>query len=249
MGNMTASFKASFAWSKPATSSHLTFGFSDKTAPARAPRSFFESASSSSSSLDGQPIHISQGRYAPLSSRLGFSVRAHCTSLLAAFLFVHFLLQILGAVHVFLYPRPHDLLVLLVLLPCERQTRSGTATRDSHFKASMNSSTASELVAKRPWAIEQTYRHSYTSCTPPVDFLPRQTRRPCARSRWRGLGNWGSPYCEGAAGQGGVTSSDTATSHRRIQGTGLTRRATRTHRREGKVWRREMALDRRRRWC
>ena len=51
MGNMTASLSASFACSRPATSSHRMFGFSDRMAPASAPRSFLESTSPSSSSL------------------------------------------------------------------------------------------------------------------------------------------------------------------------------------------------------
>mmetsp|Transcript_128596 Transcript_128596/g.191604 ORF Transcript_128596/g.191604 Transcript_128596/m.191604 type:complete len:262 (+) Transcript_128596:462-1247(+) len=49
VGRITVSFKLSFAFSRPATSSHLTFGFSDTIAPANAPRNFFFSASSSSS--------------------------------------------------------------------------------------------------------------------------------------------------------------------------------------------------------
>ena len=36
MGRMTASFNASFAPSRPATSSHLTFGLSDRIAPVEA---------------------------------------------------------------------------------------------------------------------------------------------------------------------------------------------------------------------
>lgn len=50
MGRMTASLRASLAWSRPATSSHLIFGFSERIAPASAPRSFFDSGSWSSSS-------------------------------------------------------------------------------------------------------------------------------------------------------------------------------------------------------
>lgn len=48
MGNMTASFRDSLAASRPATSSHLTLGLSERMAPCNAPRSFLESASSSS---------------------------------------------------------------------------------------------------------------------------------------------------------------------------------------------------------
>ena len=50
MGRMTASFRASLAPSRPATSSHRMLGFSVRMAPESAPRSFFESASCSPSS-------------------------------------------------------------------------------------------------------------------------------------------------------------------------------------------------------
>lgn len=46
IGKMTASFNASLAASKPATSLQWTFGFSVKIAPANADRSFLISASS-----------------------------------------------------------------------------------------------------------------------------------------------------------------------------------------------------------
>ena len=46
---MTASFNASLAAKRPATSSHLTFGFSETMAPCRAPRNFPFSLSSASS--------------------------------------------------------------------------------------------------------------------------------------------------------------------------------------------------------
>lgn len=46
---MTASFSASLAPSKPATSSHFTFGFSVTMAPASAPFSLLASASALSS--------------------------------------------------------------------------------------------------------------------------------------------------------------------------------------------------------
>ncbi|KAI9146600.1 hypothetical protein BKA69DRAFT_41411 [Paraphysoderma sedebokerense] len=52
---MTASFNASFAASKPAISSHFTFGFSDKMALARFDFNFFVSASSSSSVSEFSP--------------------------------------------------------------------------------------------------------------------------------------------------------------------------------------------------
>lgn len=45
MGRITASLSDALAPSRPATSSHLTFGFSDKIAPVRAPRNFFISGS------------------------------------------------------------------------------------------------------------------------------------------------------------------------------------------------------------
>ena len=51
MGNITASFKASLAASKPATSSHFTFGFSDTIAEDKAPRSLDVSSSSPFASL------------------------------------------------------------------------------------------------------------------------------------------------------------------------------------------------------
>ncbi len=56
IGRMTASFSASLAWSRPATSSHLMLGLSDSMAPARAPRSFFASGSCSSSSSSLQVV-------------------------------------------------------------------------------------------------------------------------------------------------------------------------------------------------
>ena len=59
MGRMTASFNASFACSKPATSSHLMSGLSVNIAPARAPRSFFASGSPSSSSSSLWRLRIS----------------------------------------------------------------------------------------------------------------------------------------------------------------------------------------------
>mmetsp|Transcript_5634 Transcript_5634/g.11914 ORF Transcript_5634/g.11914 Transcript_5634/m.11914 type:complete len:319 (+) Transcript_5634:421-1377(+) len=51
-GKMTASLRASFAPSKPATSSHFTLGFSVKMEPARAPFIFLLSPSSFESPLD-----------------------------------------------------------------------------------------------------------------------------------------------------------------------------------------------------
>lgn len=51
IGRMTASFRASFAPSKPATSAHFTFGFSTTMAPSSLPWSFFFSGSSPSESL------------------------------------------------------------------------------------------------------------------------------------------------------------------------------------------------------
>jgi hypothetical protein len=45
IGKMTASFRASFAASNPATSSHFMFGLSVRIAPARAPRNFLASGS------------------------------------------------------------------------------------------------------------------------------------------------------------------------------------------------------------
>lgn len=51
IGRMTASFSASFAPSKPATSDHLIFGFSTTIAPSNFDWSFFFSGSSPSESL------------------------------------------------------------------------------------------------------------------------------------------------------------------------------------------------------
>lgn len=51
IGNMTASFRASLAASSPATSDHLTCGFSTTMAPSNLPCNFFFSGSSSSSEL------------------------------------------------------------------------------------------------------------------------------------------------------------------------------------------------------
>jgi hypothetical protein len=51
MGKMTASFKASFAPSRPATSDHLTQGFSTTIAPSSLACNFFFSGSSESLSL------------------------------------------------------------------------------------------------------------------------------------------------------------------------------------------------------
>jgi hypothetical protein len=48
IGRITASFNASLAWAKPATSSHATFGDSDKIAPCRPDLNFLISGSSSS---------------------------------------------------------------------------------------------------------------------------------------------------------------------------------------------------------
>lgn len=50
IGRMTASLSEAFAPSRPATSSHLTLGFSVRMAPARPARSFLVSGSWSSSS-------------------------------------------------------------------------------------------------------------------------------------------------------------------------------------------------------
>jgi hypothetical protein len=47
MGNMTASFKASLAFSKPATSSHFTLGFSWTIQPLNCSSNFFFSSSAS----------------------------------------------------------------------------------------------------------------------------------------------------------------------------------------------------------
>jgi hypothetical protein len=52
MGNITASFSASLAATKPATSSHFTFGFSFKIAPFNESFNFFVSLSLSSPSLN-----------------------------------------------------------------------------------------------------------------------------------------------------------------------------------------------------
>lgn len=73
IGNMTASLSASFAWSRPATSSHRILGFSERMAPASAPRSFLESASCSSSSpspllssqYDHKRFHLQVCTYCP----------------------------------------------------------------------------------------------------------------------------------------------------------------------------------------
>lgn len=51
IGRMTASFSASLAPSRPATSDHLTFGFSRIIAPSSCPCNFFFSGSSPSESL------------------------------------------------------------------------------------------------------------------------------------------------------------------------------------------------------
>ena len=58
VGMMTVSFRLSFAFSSPATSSHLTFGFSVTIAPLRAPRNFAFSASASSSPAPVVPVHL-----------------------------------------------------------------------------------------------------------------------------------------------------------------------------------------------
>ena len=62
IGNMTASLSVSFAPSKPATSSHFTFGVSLNMAPDSAPRNFAVSASTSSSGLH-QLIPYRQGYF------------------------------------------------------------------------------------------------------------------------------------------------------------------------------------------
>ena len=51
MGRMTASFNEALAVSRPATSSHLTLGFSERIAPRSESLSFFASGSPSSSFL------------------------------------------------------------------------------------------------------------------------------------------------------------------------------------------------------
>mmetsp|Transcript_34224 Transcript_34224/g.87535 ORF Transcript_34224/g.87535 Transcript_34224/m.87535 type:complete len:268 (+) Transcript_34224:622-1425(+) len=61
MGRITASFSASFAPSRPATSSHLTFGFSSRMTP---PREFF-SFSRSASSLTPCPLGLALVAVAP----------------------------------------------------------------------------------------------------------------------------------------------------------------------------------------